>query len=185
MMRSVVNAKCVTHFAKMLGMDELDTPGKRLKWARMNRTAYKSATAAAKAFGWPVPTYLGHENGDRVPKRSKAIRYAAAYKVPWSWILEGGPLKDSRPRRLPITSAGQRLEGIRRTLCPDLPARLGISNDVVWSALIDQPGGLHPRLAALAAEITGLPLAYIEDADPIGLTREQAVALLGAFQDES
>lgn len=70
----------------------MDTPGKRLKWARENRSPYKkAATNAAEAFGWKVPTYLGHENGDRNPSRAKAKQYARAYKVPWEWILEGPP----------------------------------------------------------------------------------------------
>lgn len=80
------------------GMD-LDTPGKRLRWARKEKTSYATATDAAKAFGWPVPTYLGHENGDRIPSRKAAIKYAAAYKVPWAWILEGGPLPNMRPQK--------------------------------------------------------------------------------------
>jgi len=71
-------------------MDDLSTPGKRLQWARKNHGLYQSPTDAARAFGWPVSTYLGHENGDRVPGRPKAKRYAMAYGVRWDWILEGG-----------------------------------------------------------------------------------------------
>lgn len=97
-------------------MDEFDTPGKRLKWAREHKTKFETATAAAKAFGWTVPTYLGHENGDRVPSRKAAIKYATAYKVPWSWLLEGGQLPGSRQRKdgpIPVTgevAAGQWLD---------------------------------------------------------------------------
>ncbi len=86
-MRSYVNAKCVTQIAKLGIMT--DTPGKRLIWARKTNTAYKTATEAAQAFGWPVSTYLGHENGDRVPSRKKAMQYARRYKIRWEWILEG------------------------------------------------------------------------------------------------
>lgn len=93
-MRSIVNATCVTHFAK-LGM--MDTPGKRLKWAREQNTRFETATEAAQAFGWKVSTYLGHENGDRIPSRKNAIKYARAYKVRWEWILEGdGAAMDKR-----------------------------------------------------------------------------------------
>jgi transcriptional regulator with XRE-family HTH domain len=70
----------------------LDTPGKRLRWVRENRTNYSTGTDAARAFGWTVSTYLGHENGDRQPSVKAARRYAAAYKVPWTWILDGGPM---------------------------------------------------------------------------------------------
>jgi SOS-response transcriptional repressor LexA len=89
-------------------MDTTDTPAKRLKWAREQKSSYETATAAAKAFGWTVPTYLGHENGDRVPSRKAAIKYGAAYKVPWAWILEGGPLPGSRaPKTGPIPTKGE------------------------------------------------------------------------------
>lgn len=77
-----------------LGMDALDTPAKRLRWARERDKRYSTPTEAARAFGWTVPTYLGHENGDRNPSRDAAKRYAEAYKVPWAWILEGGPPPD-------------------------------------------------------------------------------------------
>jgi SOS-response transcriptional repressor LexA len=87
---------------------DLDTPGDRLKWARKNRSAFATATDAAKAFGWTVPTYLGHENGDRIPSRKAAIKYATAYKVPWAWILEGGPLPGSRQQKTgPIPTKGE------------------------------------------------------------------------------
>lgn len=78
---------------------EFDTPGRRLRWAREKDKRFETATAAAKAFGWTVPTYLGHENGDRNPSRSAAKRYADAYKVPWAWILEGGPLPNKGAKR--------------------------------------------------------------------------------------
>lgn len=68
---------------------ELDSPADRLRWARENHGKYSTPTLAARGFGWPVSTYLGHENGDRTPSRPKAKRYAAAYKVRWEWILEG------------------------------------------------------------------------------------------------
>lgn len=67
----------------------LDTPGKRLRWAREQHGKYDSATEAARAFGWAVSTYLGHENGDRNPSRAAAKRYARVYRVRWEWILEG------------------------------------------------------------------------------------------------
>ena len=71
----------------------LDTPSKRLQWAREQHGRYKTGTDAAKAFGWTISTYLGHENGDRNPSREAAKRYAKAYRVRWEWILEG----DGRP----------------------------------------------------------------------------------------
>lgn len=65
-----------------------ESPGERLKHARV-KAGYESATDAARARGWKVSTYLGHENGDRIPSRETAKRYARAFKVGWAWILEG------------------------------------------------------------------------------------------------
>jgi len=88
MMRSDVNASCVTQFAKIAGM-ALETPAKRLQWARKNHAHYSNPTDAARAFGWTVSTYLGHENGDRNPSREAAKKYAKAYRVRWEWLLDG------------------------------------------------------------------------------------------------
>jgi phage repressor protein C with HTH and peptisase S24 domain len=68
---------------------KISTPAGRLQWARQNHGRYKTATDAARAYGWPVSTYLGHENGDRSPSREAAKKYAKAYKVRWEWLLEG------------------------------------------------------------------------------------------------
>jgi transcriptional regulator with XRE-family HTH domain len=68
---------------------DLDSPDARLRWARQQHGQYPTPTDAAKAFGWTVSTYLGHENGDRNPSRDAAKRYARAYRVRWEWLLEG------------------------------------------------------------------------------------------------
>lgn len=70
----------------------LDTPARRLQWARKRHGKYDNPTDAARAFGWTVSTYLGHENADRNPSREAAKKYAKAYRVRWEWLLEGeGP----------------------------------------------------------------------------------------------
>src|SRR5258708_8991547 len=71
----------------------LDSPGERLRWARQQHGKYSTPTEAARAFGWTVSSYLGHENGDRIPSRAAAKRYARAYRVRWEWLLdnEGSP----------------------------------------------------------------------------------------------
>lgn len=85
----------------------MDSPAERLKWAREHKTGHKTASDAARAFGWTVSTYLGHENGDRSPSRKAAKAYGLAYKVPWEWILEGGPLPGRRVRVGPIPTVGE------------------------------------------------------------------------------
>jgi phage repressor protein C with HTH and peptisase S24 domain len=91
---------------------DMDTIAKRLQYLR-KRVGFATATDAARAFGWTVPTYLGHENGDRNPSRETAKRYAAAYKARWEWILEGGPqLEPPKDETVPIVGdvgAGARI----------------------------------------------------------------------------
>ena len=67
----------------------MDTPAERLQFLR-KRAGFATASDAARAYGWTISTYLGHENGDRSPGRESAKRYAAAFKERWEWILEGG-----------------------------------------------------------------------------------------------
>ena len=63
----------------------------RLKQARI-RAGYDTATEAAQAHGWTVPTYLAHENGSRGVPQGKLETYARAFKVPLLWLLTGqGP----------------------------------------------------------------------------------------------
>jgi transcriptional regulator with XRE-family HTH domain len=68
---------------------KLDTIAKRLEWARRQTKRWETPTDAARAHGWTVSTYLGHENGDRNPSRAMAKKYAKAYRVRWEWLLEG------------------------------------------------------------------------------------------------
>jgi phage repressor protein C with HTH and peptisase S24 domain len=60
----------------------------RLAWIRRER-GFKKPVDAARAFGWKEPTYYGHENGDRMPGRETAERYAKAFRVPLGWLLNG------------------------------------------------------------------------------------------------
>lgn len=63
-------------------------PADRLREARI-AAGYSSATEAAKAFGWTVSTYLGHENGSRGLNVDAAQRYGRGFRVPWSFLLTG------------------------------------------------------------------------------------------------
>lgn len=60
----------------------------RLKQAR-HRAGYAHASDAAHAFGWPAPSYLAHENGNRGITTDTAAKYARAFRVPVSWLLFG------------------------------------------------------------------------------------------------
>jgi transcriptional regulator with XRE-family HTH domain len=85
----------------------LDTPAQRLLFARKKHGKYRRPTDAAKAFGWTVPTYLGHENGDRNPSRAAAIRYGRAYGFRWEWILEGEGAPQSKVLNVRVPIAGE------------------------------------------------------------------------------
>lgn len=102
----------------------MDTPSKRLKWAR-EKAGYSSATEAAEARGWTASTYRGHENGQREFPIAVAKRYAAAFKVPWLWLKEGGRLaKSSAPASPPaaIPTRGEVAAGRWLDLDVDLDA---------------------------------------------------------------
>lgn len=99
----------------------MDTPGERLKWARLNRTNFLTPTDAARAYGWTQSTYLGHENGDRIPSRRAAMKYAAAYRVDWHWILEGGPEPEDH---VTLTTVGELAAGIWRDADANFPSNL-------------------------------------------------------------
>lgn len=63
----------------------------RLRIARL-RAGFETGKDAALAMGFPVSTYLAHENGSRGYPASKASTYARKFKVPEVWLLYGtGP----------------------------------------------------------------------------------------------
>ena len=54
-------------------------PAERLRIARL-RAGYETGKDAAEALGFPVSTYLGHENGSRGISAKKAEIYARKYR---------------------------------------------------------------------------------------------------------
>lgn len=60
----------------------------RLQKAR-ERAGYGSASAAAKALGVAVSTYISHENGNREFNADHAKRYARRFSVSPNWLLWG------------------------------------------------------------------------------------------------
>ena len=63
-------------------------PHERLAWARA-QAGYKSATDAARAFGWNENTYRSHENGERGLRRKVAETYAKAFHVTPAFLMLG------------------------------------------------------------------------------------------------
>lgn len=69
----------------------MDDPASRLRIARL-RAGYGTGKEAAEALGFPVSTYLAHENGSRGYPAKKAYTYARRFKVREQWLLYGvGP----------------------------------------------------------------------------------------------
>jgi hypothetical protein len=63
-------------------------PAERLRIARL-RAGFETGKDAAEALGFPVSTYLGHENGSRGYPAAKAAIYARKFKVREQWLLYG------------------------------------------------------------------------------------------------
>lgn len=66
----------------------MSDPAERLRIARL-RAGYSTGKEAAEALGFPVSTYLSHENGSRGYPASKAFTYARKFKVREQWLLYG------------------------------------------------------------------------------------------------
>lgn len=64
------------------------TQGQRLRRAR-ERAGYSTASDAARAFGWVIPTYSAHENGTRSLLPDVAEKYARHLRVRAAWLLTG------------------------------------------------------------------------------------------------
>jgi hypothetical protein len=65
------------------------------------RAGFATAKDAAEAMGFPISTYLAHENGSRGYPASKAFTYARKFKVREQWLLYGvgeGPGETDREK---------------------------------------------------------------------------------------
>ena len=94
----------------------MTTPAERLRIARL-RANYATGKDAAEALGFPVSTYLSHENGSRGISARRAVTYARKYKVREQWLLYGvgdGPGAEQGGDTAEIVSIIERLPPIRR-----------------------------------------------------------------------
>lgn len=66
----------------------MSSMSERLRQARTD-AGYQTGSDAARAFGWPVSTYLGHENGDRKYNIDTATKYAKAFNTSYTWLIDG------------------------------------------------------------------------------------------------
>jgi hypothetical protein len=92
-------------------------PAERLRIARL-RFGYTTGKEAAEALGFPVSTYLSHENGSRGISAKRAVTYARKYKVREQWLLYGvgpGPGTEKTGETAEIVSIVEHLPPMRRT----------------------------------------------------------------------
>ena len=119
-------------------MLDMDTPAERLKRARL-KAGFRTATDAARAHGWVISTYLGHENGDRVPSRNCAKRYANAFHTTWDWLLEGS--KSESLELVDIQTIGRIETGTKleltRDLLPNQIAAIDVRGDSLYPRYFD------------------------------------------------
>lgn len=130
---------CYAHPATWLRME----PWQRLKLAR-ERAGYESASAAARAFGWPEARYRHHENGQRNFRRPDAITYARVFKTTPEWLMFG---RDDVPVDLPLmgyVGEGQEIH----------PTENG--------ERIDPPPGVGPEAKAIVVQGTSMWPRYFE-----------------------
>jgi hypothetical protein len=110
---SNASAFCITQRIMPSGMDD---PAARLRIARL-RAGYETGKDAAEALGFPVSTYLAHENGSRGITAKKAFTYARKYKVREQWLLYGvgpGPGSEQQGETAELIDLVEHLPPIRR-----------------------------------------------------------------------
>lgn len=116
----------------------------RLKSAREN-AGFKTATDAARRFGWEPPTYLSHENGSRGITADVASDYGRAFNVSPVWLLFG------ESRTIHAKMEAPETPGFADDAEPFLPAS-GPGPDVVkalYSAKARNPAITHRALVAM------------------------------------
>lgn len=107
------SAFCITERFMPKGMDD---PADRLRIARL-RAGYETGKDAAEALGFPVSTYLSHENGSRGISAKRAVTYARKYKVREQWLLYGvgpGPGSEQGDETAEIVNIVDHLPPLRR-----------------------------------------------------------------------
>ena len=140
----------------------------RLKSARI-AAGYAVASDAARAFGWPISTYLGHENGDRSPSRAAAQKYAAAFRIRAGYLLYGEGMS-SEPTGVSGRSQGrppleeERVAHVFSALLQMFRPDISLEDALLWTraALVRARQPEDPAIA------------------PDGLLREQIQAQFGA-----
>jgi phage repressor protein C with HTH and peptisase S24 domain len=86
----------------------MSTIAERIIQARID-AGYNKAAPAARAIGVNYQTYIGHEDGSRIPKAEFLEKYAKAFGVTTSWLLNG--ISQPHQEQSPIPVQQIRVEG--------------------------------------------------------------------------
>jgi hypothetical protein len=78
-----------TDYIAAMATQVLDTPAKRLAWAREHIANFRTADAAADALGIPRSTHASRENGNRGLPAKAADLYGKRWKINKNWLLYG------------------------------------------------------------------------------------------------
>lgn len=102
-----------------------DLRAARLKEARL-KAGFDGPTEAAERFGWPVVTYLSHENTTRGIRPAVAKKYAKAFNVSASWLITGegpmaGPGIDAELMELPPDVSDRLIRAMRQMIAAVKP----------------------------------------------------------------
>lgn len=124
------NMKCSVALCNMARMDseELDTPGKRLKWAR-EKAGFEQAGFFAKRVGVHPTTYRAYEN-DQNGFAKKAYDFAERLGVPAQWLLNGGDFAPEPVAEMPLDHQARQL-GL--TLVPELELGYSMGGGAIFS----------------------------------------------------
>lgn len=155
---------CIGRFATLPKME----PFERLKKARED-AGYESASATARAFGWPEARYRHHENGHRNFRRPEAIIYARAFKTTPEWLMFGKIGVPSIPV-LGYVGAGQEIRTEDNGELDRLDPPPGVTNGAV--AVLVRGESMWPRYFA------GDVLIYDEHTTPARANGQECVVAM-------
>lgn len=123
--------------------------GDRLKQIRELR-GYKTASDAARALGFTVSTYIGHENGSRLPGRRAILQYADAFQTSAEWLTYGaGDPNETSDARMPIGGVVTGPRYARIFAFDPEPFDLGSLPDQLSRKTVERPAGSNDSTVAL------------------------------------
>jgi hypothetical protein len=166
-------------------MEESDTLGKRLSFARASR-GFKTAVEACKYFGWTIPSYHQHEADVRIPRDPRKSEYAANFQISLGWLVSGEGISGLEVPLLAKGAAGTQISKRNGSVTADQD-----SDSLIIELLRSIEGELsslraeaNERFASIEARFEGLDdLVRKQRRDTAGLL-VMAKAVTGDFAEQ-